>query len=425
MGDVPSVAMRAVWLDARPARGFLRAPYARSLDDFRREFAAWPLLGQNVVYADTAGSIAWQFVGEVPRRRKGWGTLPLPAADPEAGWHEEGVPFDQMPHAADPDAGFIATANARPIPDDAPAPYLGADWLDGYRQARIAELLDARKDWDVAASMRVQMDETTLAWREIRDAVLAIPPLTAGAGVALGLLRDWDGRLAADSIAASVFELFTTEVWRRMADARAPRSRQYALGLGLAPLLPVSTFAAGRWSTVYRRIREQPQGWFERGWQAEMSDALDAAIHKLRSDFGREQSGWAWGRIRRLTLAHPMAVIPPLAFAFNRGPFPWGGDGNTISQAGAAPLKMPSSPGVIASLRMTVDVGNWDASRFALPGGQSGNPFSPHYDDQLPLWLRGDGVPIAWTPVDLAAVARDTLYITPLPDSGAPQFRGT
>ena len=34
---------------------------------------------------------------------------------------------------------------------------------------------------------------------------------------------------------------------------------------------------------------------------------------------------------------------------------------------------------------------------FSLPGGQSGNPLSPHYADLLPFWLEGRGVPIPWT----------------------------
>lgn len=36
----------------------------------------------------------------------------------------------------------------------------------------------------------------------------------------------------------------------------------------------------------------------------------------------------------------------------------------------------------------------WDATRVALPGGQSGNPLSPHYDDLLAVWRRGEGVPL-------------------------------
>jgi penicillin amidase len=62
-----------------------------------------------------------------------------------------------------------------------------------------------------------------------------------------------------------------------------------------------------------------------------------------------------------------------------------------------------------------IDVGAWENSRFTMPGGQSGDPFSPHYDDMLPLWLRGAGVPIAWSPERVRAAAVSTLYLLPLP----------
>jgi penicillin amidase len=67
----------------------------------------------------------------------------------------------------------------------------------------------------------------------------------------------------------------------------------------------------------------------------------------------------------------------------------------------------------IAGMRMTVDVGNWSASRFVLCGGQSGNPLSPHYDDLFPLWQHGGGVPMAWTPEEVRESARQVLTIQP------------
>lgn len=52
-------------------------------------------------------------------------------------------------------------------------------------------------------------------------------------------------------------------------------------------------------------------------------------------------------------------------------------------------------------------------SSFRLPGSQSGNPLSPYYGDMLPLWKRGAGVPIAWSPELVASAARETLVLTP------------
>ena len=62
---------------------------------------------------------------------------------------------------------------------------------------------------------------------------------------------------------------------------------------------------------------------------------------------------------------------------------------------------------------MAIDVGAWENSRYALAGGQSGNPCSRHYGDLAPIWARGEGIAIAWTREDVAARARTTLRLTP------------
>jgi penicillin amidase len=144
-------------------------------------------------------------------------------------------------------------------------------------------------------------------------------------------------------------------------------------------------------------------GWFSRSWPEEMVDAFVAVIRSLRERQGLDTAGWTWARLRPLTLSHPIGRIRPLGPIFNRGPFPWGGDGNTVSPAG----------GVVASMRMVVEPGDWDGARFALPGGQSGNPFSPHYDDLLPHWRRGSGVAIAWSPAAITRATRHTLHLLP------------
>ena len=61
-----------------------------------------------------------------------------------------------------------------------------------------------------------------------------------------------------------------------------------------------------------------------------------------------------------------------------------------------------------------IDVGNWEASRWVLAGGQSGNPLSPHYDDMIPLWLRGDAVTIGWSPESVRHRAVNELTLLPV-----------
>ncbi|MFQ5795121.1 MAG: penicillin acylase family protein [Candidatus Bipolaricaulia bacterium] len=411
-GEVGAISLRATWLDPRPAKGFFQIHRARSFEAFRRALAEWPFASFNMVYADTSGTVGWQLVGEAPQRRKGWGTIPLPGWDPEVGWENAPIPFNKMPHLANPETGFVASANTRPTPEDED-PFLGVDWIDGYRLARIVEALDGRHDWDLASVQALQMDQKSLPWRELHDIVLATPAETDEARNALALLETWGGVVTAGSPAATIFELFVTEMVRRMVETKAPRATQWALGTGFTPLVPYSLFTVRRVGHLVRLLREQPEGWFERPWPQEMADALTTIIRTLRQDYGDDPRQWAWGHIRPLTLRHPVGERAALDRVFNLGPFPWGGDANTVGQAATDPIAPTANPAAIASLRMVVDVGNWEASRFVLPGGQSGNPVSPHYDDLLPLWQRGEGVPIAWSQSEVERVTRSVLRLVP------------
>jgi penicillin G amidase len=422
-GVSEALSLRATWLDPLPIGGLLRVHHARSFAEFRRLLADWPVASQNVVYADTSGTIGWQMAGRAPRRRKGNGTVPLPGWDPEVGWERDPVPYEEVPHGVDPPEGFLATANTRPVPEGE-GPYLGADFVDGYRLAAITRALSARRDWDVGSTQALQLDQRTLAWEEMRAAVLSAPGQDDDARQGLELLRGWDGRLLADSPGACVYEVFVAEMAGRVARAKAPKGYEVALGLGQSALTPSNFFTFRRVGHLVNLLRTQPAGWFARGWPAEVADALGAVVRRLRAGHGANPGGWAWGRLRRLTMHHPLGRTPGalgrvFARVFNLGPVPWGGDADTISQAAAPPLAPLADTDNIASLRAVFDVGAWHNSRFCLPGGQSGNPLSPHYADQFPLWRRGEGVPIAFTEEEVAAAAVEALELRPPGERGA------
>ncbi len=412
-----ALSLRAIWLDTLAVRGMLAIHRSRTFEEFRTNCGDWPLSSLNMVYADASGDIGWQIMGTVPVRKKGWGTIPTPGWEAGAGWEDEPVPHDEIPHASNPPSGIVATANNSPT--DGSGPYLGIDWLDGYRAARAYHALGERDDWDVPSTMALHLDVASEPWREIRGAVLAVSAHSRDAQEALDLLGSWDGRIAVDSPAATVFELFMAEMARAIAQARAPRSAGWALGRASSSIVPYTLLAARRTGHTSRLIREQPDGWFEEGWSATICGALGAAIRTLRDSYGDDPGEWAWGRARSLVLRHPAGEKRLLRGIFNRGPFPLAGDANTISQ-GAPSLDHPTAgPAAIPSLRMAIDVGGWENSRFSIPGGQSGNPASPHYDDILPLWLRGEGVPIAWKPETIRRSAVHELRLIPAGGRGS------
>lgn len=411
-GSPTALSLSAVWLRPLPIRGLLTSVPARDFETFRRNFAQWPGPALNVVYADADGHIGYQLIGQLPRRRIGHGTLPLPGWLEGVGWEDELVPFDEMPWTLDPPAGFVASANNRPAADG-DGPFLGVDWMDGYRQARLVEVLAAQTGWDVAGCVALQLDVTSLPWRQVHDLALGLPVSDAPGRQAIELLAAWDGRVTVESAAASVFELWLSEMAHRIARAKAPSSWRYALGEGFGEVVPLTIFHAGSGAQTVERLCAQPDGWFERGWPVEAADAMSTAVRRLRTDHGPDPARWAWGTLRPLTLRHPVGGQPLLADAFNIGPVPMPGDGSTPLQAASGPLRPFDNPGYVPNTRAVIDLADVEASRWALAGGQSGNPRSPHYRDLFDLWLRGEAIPIPWSEENVAAATLDTLLLTP------------
>ncbi len=407
-----ALSLRALWLDPRPVRGLLTLHRVRSFEQFRQELAVWPLASQNVVYADAEGTIGWQLLGQAPRRRKGWGLLPLPGWEPGVGWQPDPVPFAEMPYLVNPTCGFVATANNKPQPEGAD-PYLSSDYIDGYRLKAINRQLAFRTDWDVPLTQALQADQQDLSWEELRDVVLTAPAENPATRRAIEMLSGWDGRMSYSSPEATVFQLFLVEMVGRLVRARAPKSAEYALGKGLSPVTPCNFLCFRRTGHLVRLLRSQPAGWFHRPWPAEIADALAAVVRRLQELQGEDTDPWAWGRLRALVMHHPLGRSDFLGRVFNLGPVPCGGNSETINQASVLPLAPLEPTDNIASLRVIVDVGAWDNSRFVLPGGQSGNPLSPHYDDLFPLWRRGEGIPIAWSDEEVRRATRETLELLP------------
>ena len=386
-GELGALSLRAVWLDPLPVQGFLGNLEAKAIEEFRAPFADWPILPLGLIYADTQGNIGYQLVGQAPLRRRGYGIVPSAGWVAGAGWDDDGIPFGEMPSVHNPPGGYVAAANTQPQPEGS-GPFLGVDWIDGYRLGRIVEILEEGGAWDIQSTTALQLDVKSLPWAELKECVIAVNPLSAESAAARRLLADWDGLMAADSAAATLFQLFQAEMSRRIATAKAPRSAPWLLGCSTLPTISGTTFAARQVGRLSSLLREQPPGWFPDGWPAEIDDALRSAYTDAVRRLGEPSDRWQWGRARPAMLKHPMGRVSLLAAIFNIGPFQCPGDGNTVAQAGTFGEDPLAAPGVVPSLRMILDVGDWDRSLFSLPGGQSGNPLSPHYKDLFPLWLR-------------------------------------
>ena len=410
--DSLAISIKATWLQALPVEGLLETHTATTCEEFRQLFTEWPHISLNLAHADTQGDIGLQLAGQVPRRRAGFGTIPMPGWKSDSGWHDAFVPFDEMPHTTNPEPGFVATANNQPLPSGQ-GPFLGVDWLDGYRASRITEIVGAMDDWDIESTAQAQLDTVSIPWREIREVVSMVEPSTSEAQQALALLSEWDGAVDVDSVGATVFEFFLKEMIQRVAMAKAPKSWEWVIGRSETPVHSLTLLSGRRVGHLANLLKNRPEGWSDVPLSRLINESLAAAITELRDRYGADPSGWQWGPIRPLTLKHPVGRSKWLAPIYNFPPVPCPGDTNTVFQTGADPRNPGAGPLVCPSMRMVLDVGNWDKNLFALPGGQSGNPLSPHYDDQFRLWTQGNGITIPWSPEAVERVSVSTLTLSP------------
>lgn len=409
-GETHALSVKAVWLQPRKLRGFFEGTKARTFEDFRRPFAHWPVLPLNVLYADTGGTIGYQLIGDLPIRSGGSGLLPTPVA--RGDWSGF-VPFDDMPHIANPECGFLATANDDPASWCPTRVELGHDFCDPYRAATIREELAKQSRWTAPDFQHLQLNLRSKPWEELRPILLALAPEENDARAALAELREWDGQVTADSPAAAVFEFFIALMSVRVAQAKARHCWRLAVGGDGQGPFGFSLLADRRVQHLVHLLQKQPPGWFD-SWSNEISDALGVVIRTLRSEAGPAPPYWAWGHRRLLRLRHALLGRHWLfSRVFNLGPFPMPGDANTIQQAGVRPLKPNSETHNFPNLRTCFDTANWSNCRFALAGGQSGNPTSPHYDDQFPLWQRGEGIPMPWSEAEVLRAAKNTLMLRP------------
>jgi penicillin amidase len=358
-----------------------------SFEGFRDAARALECPGQNLVYADVDGTIGYQCTGLHPIRRAGDGTVPVPGWTAEHEW-ESFVPFEELPYAVDPERGYLVTANDRIHPDDYPH-LIGHDFHAPGRAARIAELLETRSDHTVDTCRAIQSDTVSLAAREV------LPRLSLGDERARALFDGWDHDLGPGSAAAALWETLVDELARRAVNGKQPLIAEYLTDRELF------------------RCRALPLLLDEGALSKEqVDDALAAAWDRCAEAIGPDPAAWRWGEIHRVRFAHPLGRMPGLAPRFVAAELPLGGDEQTVNNAGFegdGPFDVYVAP----SWRAVYDLADLDESKGILPTGQSGNPASPHWNDQTDAWATGQLRPLPFTRAAVESAATDRLTIVP------------
>jgi penicillin amidase len=367
---------------------------ARNWEEFRRALSLWSAPSLNFAYADVDGNIGYQLAGRVPIRARGHGAVPMPGWTGEYEWTGF-VPFEELPHSFNPPTHWVASANNK-IVDDSYPHFLSVNYADSPRQKRIIEMLEEKEKLSLEDFKRMQVDILLIPARDLVPMILQLNPRDEWGQRALNFLKAWDHRVSADSVGACIFEVFFTNLMRLVLEEKIGSWSDFFLGKGVHPVRRSGLFFNVAHSWLVQKMRERPQ-WFEgKSWQEAMEEALANTVAELRRLLGDEVSRWQWGRLHKQKFAHPLGQIRGLDRLFNRGPVPIGGDANTIWQASYAPYFGYDVNSFTASWRQIIDLADFNRSLGVLPNGESGHPGSPHYQDMIPLWARGEYHPMLW-----------------------------
>ena len=387
--DGHAITLRSMQFDPPDTSFDCMLPMMRagSVDELFAATRGWGLIDHNVVAADTAGHIGHLVRAIVPRRGQENGWLPVPGWTGAHEWNGM-VPWEEMPRSDDPAAGVIVTANNR-VSADGPT-YLSTDVLPPYRAQRIWDRLAALERADVADMQAIHSDRISIPAQEFR---LRLAPLElVGEAAALrDRLVAWDAEVDAGSTAASEY----MAVRAALARLAAKQSGLDAAAAAPAAQVPpgISPVAQLWWMLPDLLRRDDARLLRGLDWNTLLRQALQEAA--------TPQTARPWSEIHTPRLVHPLSVAFPDA-ALDPTSAPLGGDNDTVFATGYAPAAGPSA--VYASLcRYVFDVGDWERSRWVVFHGASGQPASPFYDNQNPIWARGELVPMLY---DWAEIAR-------------------
>jgi penicillin amidase len=378
----------------------LRMNQASNWQEFTTALRDFTVPMQNFVYADQEGNIGYYAAGLVPIRKQGNGAVPVPGSTDDYDWTGF-IPFEDLPHSYNPPSGMIATANGRIVPDSYPF-FITANWEAPYRTARIFQLLREGGPFNPADMLRIQTDIRALEdeWlaKQLLAAAAQYAPESSEAQAALGVLRAWDGEARADSAATLIAEV----------------TRHALLARILKPKLG-EDLSGYHWSmsTIFLEnvLEQNLTRWLppeDADFHVTLMKSLEQGVRQIPSlVHSQSQIAWRWGDTIPLTFHHPLSGgLPLLGRLLDVGPFPQAGTGTTVKQ---------TTPRLGPSMRMVVDFSDFDQSMQNITLGESGQPFSPYYQDQFEAWYAGRSFPMLFSDAAVDEGAVHKLVLEPGP----------
>ncbi len=348
---------------------------AKNYAAFRQTMELHTNSSNNTIYADANGDIAYFHANFIPRRstKFDW-TQPVDGSDTATEWHGL-LSVDETPHLLNPASGWLYNSNnwpwsaagpSSPKRGDFPA-YVETGREESPRGYHAVRVLQGKKDFTLTSLMAAAYDSYLPAFARMIPSLLnaydstpASNPLKARLAQQIKMLRGWDYRWSVTSVPTALAVYWGQEMGRRVtAGARQAHVSMYD----------------------YVVTKTTP---------AERLEALAAASDTLANDFGSWRT--PWGDINRFQRLND-DIVP--TFSDSAASIPveftsavWGSLASFGARRYPGTKKMYGTAG--NSFVAVVEFGDSVRAKAITAGGQSGQPSSPHFDDQAKRYSTGD-----------------------------------
>lgn len=382
---------------------------AKSWEEFNQAFQHHIGPMQNVVYADRSGTIGFVAPAKIPVRGPDHETMGLL---PAAGWKEKNdwtgfLGFEDWPRYANPESGFIATANSKTTQKDYEH-FITASWSEPHRTWQIENRLKVERVKDMDYFQAMHTDNTSLVALALLPHLMATPAKTEDELKILNILDGWDGNMRPDGPEGLVYSVWAHRLGRALyGDELGDLYDNYAKP---RPTFLTSVLAEGS-NLTHWCDRQQTKDKTET-CEDVLSIALARAATQLVEDYGPDFELERWGKHHKVIHAHqPFSMLPFIGRYFEieteTGGGPFTPNQGMYRYISAKPFQNRHGAGY----RAIYDMSEGATGRFIQTTGQSGNPYSEHFDDMAPLWENGELLPIV---TDRAAIeAAATLKLLP------------
>lgn len=344
----------------------LKAMKATSVNEFRDCFSNFAVPPQNFIVTDKQGNIGHILATWIPNRpNKPPKDICLLPEEVDKNWTTT-LTADQLPCIVNPNEGYVASANNKPMETDLP---IGWFFSSHERIMRIQYLLRENDTISVEDMKTYQHDTYSIASVELRNTILRFArsiALNSEQQAALDTIRGWDGYYHINSKGALLYEGFL-------------ETFAYDYFTAQDRLDDLKLWERGRFLKIALN---------EELFDKEIHEVKPAILKGLETAFDLLQTGQNWGNIHRIELKHFLGNLPVLGKLYERLNIPTSGSVETIMKAAhEMTVKKHNSP-YGSQARHISDMADINANHFVLLGGQDGWIGSENFWDQVELWQR-------------------------------------